>query len=371
MGTTVIILMLVLNCIFIASAFTSMELHDANVKFKNDCVTNGRIICDEGLVLVGVCLTRASHLSNLTVYGLCPYIIVTDQEIYQRWTIDGLFQQYYHINFTMPEQTCGKLNRKGLLCSQCNDGYGPSVCAFASECVKCRGSAFSRWVLHLFVVLFPITMFYVIVIIFNIQATSPPFAAYVLFCQTFTALDRIYFCSSTKASIHDPSQVLLLLARTLSGIWNLDFGRYIFPPFCVSDSINSYHSLFLDYIPGFYLMVLIVTTYCLIELHSSNFMPVVLLWKPFHKCFVRVRRSWDPKASMINTFATFYFFHSPKYCFYLVLHYSVNTYRQLMAIFIDYKLSFTILILILTAMKIYLLLCLVFLSRPYSSSYQQ
>ena len=73
----------------------------------------------------------------------------------------------------------------------------------------------------------------------------------------------------------------------------------------MSESINTYHALFLDYIPGFYPMVLIFFTCILIELHSSNFKLIVLLWKPFHKCFVRVRRSWDPKASMINAFATF------------------------------------------------------------------
>ena len=142
-------------------------------------------------------------------------------------------------------------------------------------------------------------------IIFNIQATSPPFSAYVLVCQTFATLDHINFPGNTEFSIHDPSQVLLLLARTLSGIWNLDFGRYIIPPFCVSESINTYHALFLDYIPAFYAMLLIIFTCILIELHGSNFKPIVLLWRPFHKCFVRVRRSWDPKASMVNAFATF------------------------------------------------------------------
>ena len=78
-----------------------------------------------------------SHLSDLVVYGLCPYIIVPGQETYQRWMFDNLFQQYYHINFTIPEQTYDELNRNGLLCSECHDGYGPAVYAFANEHVKC------------------------------------------------------------------------------------------------------------------------------------------------------------------------------------------------------------------------------------------
>ena len=92
MGTTDIILMLIFTHVFIASVFTSMELQDASVKFKNDCITNGRIICHKELVLVGVCLTRASHLSDLAVYGLCSYITMTGQVIYRQWTFDGLFR---------------------------------------------------------------------------------------------------------------------------------------------------------------------------------------------------------------------------------------------------------------------------------------
>ena len=299
----------ILNQVLIADTLNltnSIEpFHDEGIQLKNNCVTNGLIVCDKGLVQIGICCTRASGLSGVVVYGLCPYIILTDQEVYDQYQYEDLFYSYYRINFSVPEQSCGALNRKGLLCSECYDGYGPAVYAFANECIKCYGNAFNRWALYFFVVLFPVTMFYIIVIVFNIRATSPPFTAYVLFCQSFAALDRIYYPGGTKYSIRDPSQVLLLLARTLSGIWNLDFGRYIIPPFCVSENISTYHALFLDYVPGFYPMVLIFFTCVLIELHGFNFKPVVLLWRPFHKCFVRARRTWDPKASMVNAFATF------------------------------------------------------------------
>ena len=162
MNTTVITLMLLLiqNLVFIVDALNltySRKFHNEGVELKNNCVTTGRIICEEGLVEIGLCCTRASHLSDITVYGLCPYTILTDQVIYHRWQFEGLFHNYYRINFTEPDQTCGALNRKGLLCSECYDGYGPAVYAFANECVKCHGNAFSRWALYLFVVLFPVT----------------------------------------------------------------------------------------------------------------------------------------------------------------------------------------------------------------------
>ena len=302
-GTVAVILLLahVVNQVF------CLDVDGKELKFRDGCFTTFNIICEQELVQIGICLTRVNDSSDIAVYGICPYNTISGKDIFGNCRF-GQCRYYYHINFTisqLTEQSCGALNRKGLICSECYDGYGPAVYAFAYECVKCQGSAFGRWALYLFVVLFPITLFYAVVIILNIRATSPPFTAYVLFCQTFAVLDRIYFPGSTKFAAHGSSRVSLLLARTLSGIWNLDFGRYILPPFCVSDGIHTYHALFLDYIPGFYPMTLIFFTCVLIELHSSNFKLIVLLWKPFHKCIVGVRRSWDPKASMINAFATF------------------------------------------------------------------
>ena len=105
-------------------------------------------------------------------------------------------------------------------------------------------------------------------------------------------------------------------------MWNLDFGRHIFPAFCVSESLNSYHALLLDYIIGFYPMLLIFITYVLIQLHAHDYKVVVAVWKPFHRCFAKVRRSWDPQASIMNTFATFLFLSFSKILF--ISHYSIK-----------------------------------------------
>ena len=69
--------------------------------------------------------------------------------------------------------------------------------------------------------------------------------------------------------------------------------------------MKNLHALALEYIEAFYPLILILITYICIKLHDHNFRPVVLLWKPFHRCFVYFRRSWDSEASIINAFATF------------------------------------------------------------------
>ena len=93
--------------------------------------------------------------------------------------------------------------------------------------------------------------------------------------------------------------VALKVLLVLCGIWSLDFFRAVIPPFCVSSNIKTVHALALEYLVAFY------PTYVCINLHDSNFRPIVQLWKPFHKHFIHFRRKWDSKASIINAFTTF------------------------------------------------------------------
>ena len=85
-------------------------------------------------------------------------------------------------------------------------------------------------------------------------------------------------------------------------MWYLEFGLFS-PPFCVSWHLNNLQALTLEY---FYVtLFLISATFVCIELHARNFKLIVIMWKPFHKLFVLFRRTWDPRASIINSFSTF------------------------------------------------------------------
>ena len=84
-------------------------------------------------------------------------------------------------------------------------------------------------------------------------------------------------------------------------LWVSVYTEHI-PPFCVSENLNTCYALLLDYILAFYPMLLIFITYILIKLHGYNLKPLVMLWQPFHKCFVRTIQTWDPHASIMNTF---------------------------------------------------------------------
>ena len=94
------------------------------------------------------------------------------------------------------------------------------------------------------------------------------------------------------------------------------------PPFCLSSSLNNLQALSLEYIHAVFPLLLIIVTSVCIELHARNFILLTFIWKPFHKCITRLRRSWDPTAPVINVFSTFLFLNFSKvitvtvYCFY-------------------------------------------------------
>ena len=257
-------------------------------------------------IQAGFCLTHLNSTENFVVGGLCPYF-ATDVK-WSRFTPP--LQIYYAFPAKLPlaevtNYTCGPYNREGLLCSKCKPGYGPAVYAFSLQCVKCTDSSQGNWILYFFLVLFPISMFYFIVVIFNIRATAPPFTGFILMCQTYCMIETVMVPYKMKLSGFKNLTVLLQVVRMLCGFWNLDFFRFLVPPFCLSSNLNNLQALSLEYVHAIFPLFLIIVTAVCIELHARNFILLTIIWKPFHNCVARLRRSWDPTASVVNAFSMF------------------------------------------------------------------
>ena len=92
---------------------------------------------------------------------------------------------------------------------------------------------------------------------------------------------------------------------SLHGIWNLDFFRLVYKPFCLHPSMTTLQVLALDYAIAVFPLALIVATYSLVELHNRNCRVIVWLWRPFHAWCVRIRRLQNIRTSLIDAFATF------------------------------------------------------------------
>jgi len=143
---------------------------------------------------------------------------------------------------------CGPLQRKGLLCGECENGFGPALYSYTLECKKCWGHGLG-WVLYITLTVIPTTIIY-IVVVFSISATSSPLNAFVFFCHftvyIFRSQPDLYLVIANE--LKGFSHGLLKTMLALCGLWNLDFFHPIFPPFCVSSHMKNLHSFVLEYI---------------------------------------------------------------------------------------------------------------------------
>ena len=217
---------------------------------------------------------------------------------------------------------CGSMNRQGPMCSRCADDFGLAVLSIGHPCTNCTGVWYGV-PLYLFMEFVPITIFYFIVVCFHINITSAPMVAFVFFSQI--AVSAFSSLVSNKL-IFSATVIYRFLNILISfyGIWNLDFFRFIIPPFCVSPHIKPIHITFLYFISAIYPLCLIIMSWICIHLYSRNFKPIVWLWnkliRRLHQCF---NMKWDATNKIIDAFATLFLLSYAKfvYCSLRTLNY--------------------------------------------------
>ena len=88
-------------------------------------------------------------------------------------------------------------------------------------------------------------------------------------------------------------------------VWNLDFWRGAYEPFCLHPDMSILQTISLDYAVALYPLVLISITYCLVRLHD-RYIVFSRLWFPVYRCCSTFRRKWNIRESLVNAFATFF-----------------------------------------------------------------
>ena len=260
---------------------------------------------DEMNVAAGVCLSLLNVSgSKAVVVGDCPYVPLKNKS-YDYYDFE-FYRKLPSNESQLEDVMCGPFKRQNLLCSSCRPGYGISVYSFGHPCAKCDSNHLGvLWYILLESV--PMCVLYVIVVLFSIRATSAPLAGLVFFSHVIltTVRGRIIVYTFIAYSTNRPTYVLLEMVLSLCGIWNLDFFPTLITPFCVSERIVTLYAVFLEYMSALYPLILVFISFVVIELHAHNVRPVVWMWKPFHKWFVHLRRTWNIKRSIINAFSTF------------------------------------------------------------------
>ena len=275
-----------------------------------------RIICSDNgpLLSIGCCATYSED-TGLISFTLCPnFLALSNYNV----TKPGHIQLPRNLS-QLNDYMCGPLNRKGLVCSECADGFGPSVTSFGYKCVNCT-EAWYGVPLFLFLEFVPITVFYLIILIFQISIISAPMPCFIMYAQITTIYLNMIGTSEglIRSIIFANNGVLrtdMKIIHTFYGIFNLDFFRLLFPPFCISTRLKSLYVACFGYISVLYPILLIFLTWVCVELHGRNFRPLVWLWRPFHRCFVRLRRGWDTKSDIIDVFTTFFLLSYSKHLY--------------------------------------------------------
>ena len=215
---------------------------------------------------------------------------------------------------------CGPYNRKGLICEQCIDGYGPGVYTLGSQCADCsKFSPLSASLLYLLVYIVPITLFFICVVLFWLNITSGPLFGYVLFCQIFSVSleydPTIYHYIQSQLSPVGMWVMKVLLIPFEA--WNLNFLKPVIPPFCLSERMRDIHVLALNSLSALYPIFLVVVLFLLIELHSRNYTIVRVAVKPFSFVLKRTSIKSVTGGAVLHTFATFVFLSTTKNLFIL------------------------------------------------------
>lgn len=192
-------------------------------------------------------------------------------------------------------------NRAGRFCGKCKDGYYPLVYSYNMKCKECSDDNYNwfKFVIEAFI---PLTIFFIFIVSTGISASSPQLDAFVVYAQTIATPANVRMILEA-IRYHPKAALFCQLLSSLYGVWNLDFFRTLLPPVCLK--ISTLQALALDYVIAIYPLVLIVTTYIVIDLYDRHFCLLVWIWKPFKMCSKSIFSGINIKSSIINAFITF------------------------------------------------------------------
>ena len=264
---------------------------------------NGTIKCQDGdcvqenAVIGCYCMTHDEEIG--TVAGACFYNCQM-HNIEEAYTYAVLYRKL-PLNLTLLNDVmCGAFKRTGRLCGECKEGYQISAYSYDLKCTRCSISGVRGRIMYFCVAFLPLTAFFILVLLFRINATSPKMAAYVAVAQSVASPQIVRIILSGP---HNTIRSLARIVLAMYGVWNLDFFRTLMPAICLN--INTLQALALDYVIAVYPLVLVVLAYVMIQLHGRGCLLLTILWMPFKKCHTRLQRRVDAKASIIDVFASF------------------------------------------------------------------
>ena len=274
----------------------------------------GYISCSQNkslsLLHLGKAIGYKTHKEQVVVAHI-PYIY-PDSKIF-RTNVTNL-----QINLTRSihderDELCASLHRnsslKYIYCGHCNKHYGPAIYSYGLQCAKCH--MYKGFALYFSLQILPISIFYAVVLIFRVDLTRPVMFHYIVFCNSVTFIFR-YSAGLVMNYLYANGNILknmMKVGLTLSGVWSLDFLRFVVPPFCFSSKIHDCVIPFFDFFPVVYLLLVTAIISIFIKLHGLKLRVILLIWMPFHRLLEKFGLNRDPVEAVTHTYATFFFLY--------------------------------------------------------------
>ena len=205
----------------------------------------------------------------------------------------------------MDHMICGPQHRTGKLCGNCTKDHGVAinVRAFRFNCTHCSDTKYS-WLKYVLSEFLPLTIFFIVILFFDINIHSGVTSSIILYFQVFDALRIV---SDDELPSPPNSSGLIRAVQFLYNIWNLKFFGSLLSPYCLANDLNTMDVLSIDYASGLYPFILLFIVYLLNNLsfpcclQSERFRKVRQCFRSF---WYRLKWRVAVKKSIISGLAT-------------------------------------------------------------------
>ena len=195
---------------------------------------------------------KSDDATDLLV-GPCPY-----QYCYQDYDVTG--------NELLPETAdktildrfvCGSSSRTGMLCGRCIDGYSVTLNSPTFACNKCDDE-YKLGVLYLLLsYILPVTILFVIIMMFDIRMTTGPIGSFIFFAQIISSEYHYILIYSINAN----NPTTLNAFNAILGIYsisNLDFFNHDVFKYCIFQRAGTIDIVAFELLLSLYPVLLII-----------------------------------------------------------------------------------------------------------------
>ena len=169
------------HCNNINSSCPTWFVCNAENRCQCDKITN-KIVCDDEAQISAVlncnCVTYNSE-SKLTFVGSCFYNCLSSASSRSDLYIETLPK---NPEILINNSACTPFHRTGLLCGDCEEEYSPLVLSYNLSCVECP-NGHKNWWKFILAGFLPLTVFYLFILVFNVNVTSSRLRGVVWYSQ--------------------------------------------------------------------------------------------------------------------------------------------------------------------------------------------